>query len=89
MTLEEKFTHLLQIEFQPTYLKVVNDSAHHAGHANSPRTGQSHFTITIVADKFTGVSRINRHRMVNEVVQSDFSAGLHALSLTLLTPDEL
>jgi BolA protein len=88
MTFEEKLTNLLQTEFHPTYLKVENNSSHHAGHASSPQTGESHFTVTMVAEKFSGLSRVNRHRLVNRLVEKDFAAGLHALSLTLLAPEE-
>jgi BolA protein len=35
------------------------------------------------------MSRIARHRLVHEIVHDEFENGLHALSLKLLTPDEV
>jgi BolA protein len=44
--------------------------------------------VRIVSAAFAGKSRIERQRMVNAVLADEFAAGLHALSLVTLTPDE-
>ena len=43
----------------------------------------------MVADCFTGMSRVARGRAVNEALAEEFASGLHALSLTLRAPGEL
>jgi BolA protein len=43
----------------------------------------------MVADGFTGVSRVRRARLVHEVLAAEFAEGLHALSLVLRSPDEV
>ncbi|MDE2391216.1 MAG: BolA family transcriptional regulator, partial [Rhodospirillales bacterium] len=35
-----------------------------------------------------GLSRVARQRAVNEALAGEFSTGMHALSLTLRTPEE-
>jgi BolA protein len=47
MRAEDSITQKLRDAFAPVKLKVVNDSDRHAGHAGSPGTGESHFTIIV------------------------------------------
>ena len=73
MRVEEQITKKLRQAFAPVALEVVNDSHRHAGHAGSPETGESHFTIKVVSDSFAGKSRVERHRMVNEVLAEELA----------------
>ncbi len=66
----------------PTRLEVVDESAAHAGHAGADGTGSgTHFRVRIDSPLFAGKSRIARHRLVYDVLQEDFGAGLHALAI--------
>jgi BolA protein len=78
----------LMIALRPTRLDVVNESHLHAGHASSPGTGESHFRLLIVAPAFTGKSRIERHRIVNDVVREELQDGVHALAIKAMAPGE-
>jgi BolA protein len=79
---------LLTQAFCPSRLEIVDDSAKHAGHSGAAAGGETHFNITVVSDFFTNHSRIERSRMVNEVLASEFATGLHALSVSLRSPTE-
>ncbi len=72
----------------PVLLQVRDDSAQHAGHAGAMPGGETHYSVLIVSDRFIGQGRVARHRMVNAALDSEFAQGLHALALTLRTPDE-
>ncbi len=72
----------------PSRIEVVDDSASHAGHAGAASGGQTHYSVLIVSDRFTGLSRVARHRLVTGALAPEFEGGLHALSLTLRTPAE-
>lgn len=78
----------LEAQFHPTSLQVVDDSARHAGHAGAREGGESHFTVKIVSDRFTGQSRVARHRAIYAVLQPFFDGGLHALAIDAKTPGE-
>lgn len=78
----------LMVELRPTRLDVINESELHAGHRNSPGTGESHFRILVISSAFAGKSRVERHRIVNELLKSEISGGIHALALATLAPDE-
>ena len=74
--------------FSPTLLRVEDDSARHAGHAGAREGGQTHFNVVMVSEAFQGINRVARSRAVHAVLEAEFAGGMHALSLTLRTPEE-
>ncbi len=84
----ERIRAALQSALAPVAMEVVDDSARHAGHAGSSGGGQTHYNVLVVSDRFAGLNRVARHRLVNAPLQAEFASGLHALSLVLRTPDE-
>ena len=73
---------------QPQRLELVDDSSRHAGHAGARPEGESHFRLLIVADAFSGRSRIERQRMVYDALGDLLRTDVHALSMTALSPAE-
>jgi BolA protein len=69
-------------------LEIQDDSARHSGHAGAAPGGETHFTVTIVSDAFSSLSRVARSRAVHAALKDEFEAGLHALSLRLCAPHE-
>jgi len=74
--------------FAPLLLRVVDDSARHAGHAGAQAGGQTHYSVLLVAEAFRGMNRVARSRAVHAALAEEFSGGMHALALTLRTPEE-
>jgi BolA protein len=83
-TIEAKLTAALQ----PVTLKIVDESARHAGHAGAAPGGETHFQVEIVSDAFAGRTRVARQRLVYEILAAELSGGVHALSLVTLAPNE-
>jgi BolA protein len=79
---------LLTAALAPTRLEVVNDSASHAGHMGDDGTGESHFTVRIESEKFAGVSRVMRQRMVNQALGDLPGQRVHALAIRATAPGE-
>jgi BolA family transcriptional regulator, general stress-responsive regulator len=88
MTVEDQIREKLTRAFAPISLAVVNDSHRHAGHASSPGTGTSHFSIKVVSTAFAGKSRVERHRLVNATLAEELGGPVHALAITALAPGE-
>lgn len=78
----------IRTAFAAHEITVQDDSALHAGHAGARPGGETHYTLRIVADAFAGQNRVARSRAVHAALAPEFEAGLHALSLRLLTPEE-
>ena len=77
-----------QAAFAPDRLEVTDDSHRHAGHAGARPGGETHFNVYIVSDAFRGKSRIERHRMINQTLSGELSAGVHALAIHASAPGE-
>jgi BolA family transcriptional regulator, general stress-responsive regulator len=72
----------------PLSLDVVDESHQHAGHAGHREGGETHFRVYIVSEAFRGKSRLERHRMVNEVLAAELEGGVHALAIQASAPGE-
>lgn len=88
MTLTDWITRELQERLHPTHLTVADESEQHHGHAGWREGGQTHYRLYIVSDEFSGKSRVERHRLVNEVLKGAFARGLHALAIEARAPGE-
>jgi BolA protein len=71
-------------ELTPSFLEVADESKLH----HVPVGAQTHFKVTLVATKFIGLSLLQRHQWVNQLLQAEFALGMHALSLHLYSPEE-
>lgn len=84
-TIAEKLT----AAFAPTTLEVTDKSHLHEGHAGHREAGETHFRVQIVSAAFVGKSRLDRHRMVNDVLAELLSpGGIHALAIKAHAPGE-
>ncbi len=88
MTVAADIEAKLTAALQPLRLTVIDESHLHAGHAGARPQGESHFRVEIVAQIFAGQSRVDRQRRIYALLDQQFAAGLHALSIKALTPDE-
>jgi BolA protein len=88
MSVTGRLREKLMVGLRPTRLDVINESELHAGHRNSPGTGESHFRVLVVSGMFSGKSRVERHRLVNELLKDELAGGIHALALSTLAPGE-
>lgn len=82
--MENKIRARLTQIFSPLRLELENESHMHAVAPGS----ETHFKVLIVSEKFNGLSRVARQRLVNEALKDEFVMGLHALAQRTLTPAE-
>lgn len=72
----------------PSRLELVDESHLHAGHAGVRPEGESHFRLLVVSDRFQDRGRLERQRMVYEILGDLMAQEIHALSIKALTPAE-
>ena len=72
----------------PQQLAVIDDSEKHRGHAGHDGSGESHFTVDVVADRFAGQSRVARQRLVNTALADLLRDKVHALAIKARAPGE-
>jgi stress-induced morphogen len=50
--------------------------------------GGDHFRAEVVSDRFSGLSRLERHKLVYDVFGDELGGPIHALSIKTSTPEE-
>ncbi len=71
---------------EPSLVEIEDESGLHVGHAGAKEGG--HYRLTVVSARFSGQSRVARHRMVYQALGTLMQSGIHALALQTLAPDE-
>lgn len=79
-------TKKLNNTFSPADLRVIDESAKHAGHAGARPEGETHFKVVIEAEAFAGKSRIECHRMINSLLAEELATRVHALTISASAP---
>lgn len=82
-----KVQHLIENKLktiEPVHMEVINESHMHS----VPKNSETHFKVIVVSSRFEGQTRINRHRILNELLKEEMAGPVHALSLKLYTPQE-
>ena len=82
----ERLHAALDAALHPMRLAVQDDSHLHAGHAGA-REGR-HFSVSVVSGRFEGRSRVARHRLVYDALQSLIPRGVHALAIDARAPGD-
>ncbi|HEY5225717.1 MAG TPA: BolA family protein [Methylovirgula sp.] len=94
-TMAQRIVEKLQSALTPVSLEVIDESRKHAGHAHvvaragtASASGETHFRIKVVSDAFTGKSRVDRHRTINDLLGAELADTVHALSIEAKAPGE-
>lgn len=77
----------LQQQIKAQVLKVEDDSAKHKRHKQSQGKG-GHYKLLIVSGEFEGMSLVQRHRKIYDVLQMHGSTQIHALAISAWTEKE-
>jgi len=70
----------------PSALEVQDDSHLHAGHAGALEG--RHFSIRVTSERFNGLSRVARHRLVYDALHHLIPRGIHAIAIDARAPGE-
>ncbi len=90
MSMHDIIVNKLTAAFSPSTLRVEDESDQHAGHAGHDHgeSGETHFRVYIVTNAFDGKSRVDRHRMVNQLLATELAGSVHALAIHAYAPSE-
>ena len=92
----ERITTMLRDGLAPSELEVIDESYKHAKHAHvvsragtAGAPGETHFLIKVVSARFDGKSRIERHRMINDLIAGEMGPEkVHAVAIDARAPSE-
>ena len=78
----------LRAAFAPLQLDVTDETNKHHGHAGWRESGETHFHVSVASASFTGKTRIERQRMVYQVLAEEMAGPVHALALDVRAPED-
>ena len=84
MKIQQQIEAKLRAALTPQVLHVENESHRH----NVPAGAETHFKVTLVADRFAPLSRVQRHRLVYQLLAEELAGPVHALALHAHAPAE-
>lgn len=82
MAVKDEIEARLTAAFAPNELQVINESHRHQGHAGDDGSGESHFRIVIRAPALAAMTRIARHRAVQQAL-GELNLRIHAIALDI------
>ena len=87
MTITQAIKKKLENHLNPLYLKLIDNSDQHFGHAGHTGRNETHFSLTIVSKKFEGLTMLKQHKMVYEILADEIKK-IHAFTLKTLKPSQ-
>ncbi|SCV62311.1 transcriptional regulator BolA [Anaplasma phagocytophilum] len=69
-------------------VEIVNESDNHIGHLGSAGYTVSHLRVTVISDYFSGMTRLERHRLLHQILEDEIKT-LHSITFLLQTNSEL
>lgn len=79
--LEEKLIN----NFSPSFLKIIDETHKHIGHAGNNNGAETHFKVIVVSDYFKDIPRVKRHREIYNLLDKELKDNIHALALEVYT----
>eukprot|EP00590_Aulacoseira_subarctica_P005459 CAMPEP_0172422446 /NCGR_PEP_ID=MMETSP1064-20121228/8583_1 /TAXON_ID=202472 /ORGANISM="Aulacoseira subarctica , Strain CCAP 1002/5" /LENGTH=266 /DNA_ID=CAMNT_0013163301 /DNA_START=219 /DNA_END=1019 /DNA_ORIENTATION=+ len=74
---------------KPSKIVLNDDSDQHSGHAGARGySGESHFSLHVVADAFEGLPLLKRHQLIYMLL-GDVMSQIHALTIEARAPSEV
>lgn len=86
MTVAQDIEMKLREAFAPASLDVIDESHLHAGHVGARPEGETHFRVEIVSAAFAEHSRVERQRLVYDILRDELAGPVHALSVSATPP---
>jgi BolA family transcriptional regulator, general stress-responsive regulator len=78
----------LNSALSPNRIELTDDSEKHRGHGGYNPAGESHFSLEIESEAFSGKSRVERERLVYRALGELMHERVHALSVRATAPGE-
>lgn len=88
MGVAERIRTKLTEALAPTALDVVDESHKHKGHRGARPEGETHFHVAVTSEKFAGMMRVARQRLVYNILAEELAGPVHALALETIAPGD-
>ena len=76
-------------ELNPSSLVITDESYKHKGHSGYREGLETHFHVKIIADKFSDMPKVQRHRLIYKILKQELREQIHALAIETYAPREI
>lgn len=83
----ERIRERLLATFSPSECQLIDESHLHVGHAGAA-SGAGHYKVQMVSERFEGLNRVARHRLVYDCLRDMMHSDIHALTIIAFAPSE-
>lgn len=83
-----KIEQRLRTALSVTHLSLMDDSAHHQDHPESPGHSASHLKLYVVSPDFQNKTPLERHRLIYAALGGLMGTIIHAIHINASTPNE-
>lgn len=88
MDVAEQIQACLRRELGCLYLSCEDETSRHTGHPGVKQSGGGHYRLVVVSEKFCGLTRLARHRLVYGLLHPWMEKEIHALAIRAWTREE-
>ena len=81
MSLTQIITEKLIKNLKNPVVEVINESHLHKGHQGDNGTGESHFAIAVKSSSFEGLGRVERQKLIYQILADEMQDKIHALRI--------
>ena len=88
MNRKAKITNILNKNLDLYRCLISDVSESHKGHSGYVKGEETHFEIFIISNDFENKNRLERHKIVNNLLKDEFEGSLHSITYKLMTVSE-
>ena len=83
MNRKQRIGNLLSKKFNDFLLEIIDNSNLHKGHNNFTGIDETHIKIILTKKNNISINRLNIHRIINKLLEDEFTSGLHSLEIKI------
>jgi len=87
---QQEIETILKLIFSPIHIDLVDKSHTHTSdkHIETMKDKERLYELTIVAEAFKPMTRVERHKEIYKVLDIMNNTGIHGIKIKVLAPDE-
>ena len=83
MNRKQRINKILSKKFDNYFLEIIDNSNLHKGHNGFLGGNETHIRIILTKKDRSPINRLNIHRLINNLLETEFKSGLHSVEIKI------
>ena len=83
MNRKQRIDKILSKKFDNFILEIIDNSNLHKGHYSFTGNDETHIKIILTKKDRDPYNRLNIHRLINNLLETEFKSGLHSVEIKI------